>query len=94
MATLKETLHAINVLEEDIDISVDGYDTIAVVAPIALSQSAKEHYKDALELQVSERTVIGSDKHCKLAWDLLHSLAGYCDQETFAKYFETNAEGI
>ena len=92
--TLEDLLRAINVLEEDIDVSVDGYGTIAVVAPIELTPTAKEKFATTLKLPVRGTSVYsnkdGDDggKECKLAWDLLSSLAGYCPSQQFDKWFE------
>lgn len=97
--TLQEVLRAINVLEEDIDITVDGFDTIAVVAPIELTESAKKHFQAALALPVRERTVccdIVNERDCtevlELAWELLSGLAGYCPTDKFEKWFENGEQ--
>ena len=92
--TLEDLLRAINVLEEDIDVSVDGYDTIAVCAPIELTPIAKEKFATALKLPIRGTSVYSDkdgdegDKECKLAWDFLSSLAGYCPTQQFDKWFE------
>lgn len=92
--TLEDLLRAINVLEEDIDVSVDGYGEIAVVAPIALTPIAKGKFAKALKLPIRGTSVYSDkdgdegDKECELAWELLHSLAGYCPTQQFDKWFE------
>ena len=92
--TLEDLLRAINVLDEDIDVSVDGYDEIAVVAPIALTPIAREKFATALKLPIRGTSVYSNkdgdegDKEEKLAWDLLYSLAGYCPDSKFKKWFE------
>lgn len=91
---LEDLLRAINVLEEDIDVSVDGYDEIAVVAPITLTPIAREKFATALLLPIRGTSVYSDkdgeegDKECELAWELLHSLAGYCSIQHFDKWFE------
>lgn len=90
---LREVLHAINVLGDDIDITVDGYDTIAVVAPITLTDKAKEHFAKALDLSVDDMVVVGdNDEDLHLAWDLLYGLAGYCPCDKFDEWFECDNE--
>lgn len=92
--TLRDLLRAINVLDEDIDVSVDGHDTIAVVAPIELTAAAEVHFYKALKLPIRDRSVYTDtdgnegDKELDLAWELLSSLAGNCSESDFAKWFK------
>lgn len=95
MYTVKEMLHAINVLDEDIDISVEDIGSIAVVAPICLSENCMKIFEKVLEMQFDEesKTII-SDKYSENAWDFLSALAGYCSESQFAEWFENNAKKV
>ena len=71
--TLREVLAAINTLDLDIDIEVDGVrsglgDVIAVVAPVKLTQEARKHFAKALDLPV-----VGSSALCVIS----HNNADY-----------------
>ena len=93
MYTVKEMLHAINVLDEDIDISVEDIGSIAVVAPICLSEKGMKRFEKVLEMQFDEESKIISDKYsARNAWDFLNALAGYCSESQFAEWFEINAK--
>lgn len=95
MYTVKEMLHAINVLDEDIDISVEDIGSIAVVAPICLSEKGMKRFEKVLEMQFDEESKIISDKYsARNAWDFLNALAGYCSESQFAEWFEINAKKI
>lgn len=91
--TLKDLLHAINIIGEDRDVYVDGIDAIAVCPPVKLTKYGREYYKQALEAEVivdygefnHEGTYISESNK---AWRLLSDLAGYCVCEHFDKCFE------
>lgn len=100
--TLKDLLRAISVLQDDIDVSVDGTDlTIAVVGTdgIRMTPAALKHFKDAFTLPVEGTVVMGEDKdyddydengggRLGKACELLNALAGYCSVEDYEKWFE------
>lgn len=97
-STLEELLHAVNLLGEDRDIHVDGIDAIAVCPPVKLTPKGRERFKDALSAKVmvlyGEYSCFGtyvsddSDKTNREAYDLLESLAGYCLDSEFSRWFE------
>lgn len=96
--TVKDLFEFINANHADMDISVDGFDSIAVCAPVKLTDCGKKHFERALTLKVEDYTILGEDEDYEdldgennrlaLAWDLLTSLAGYCSCENFEKWFE------
>lgn len=94
--TLEELLHAINILGDDRDVSVDGIDTVAVCPPVEFTPEGKEHFKQALaanvvvEYKTRHRDTYVSDddeKTNELAWDLLMALAGYCNANGYDRWF-------
>lgn len=96
--TLKDLLHAINILGDDRDVYVDGQDTIAVCPPVKFTPEGLKHFHKALEATVeveykndSHRATYVSDDEEDVdeeAWNLLASLAGYCAESKFDKWFE------
>lgn len=101
--TLQELLRAINIFGEDLDVTVDGFGTIAVCPPVKMSPSAREHFKQALTANVVVDykddshwgTYVSDDdeKIDKMAWDLLNSLAGFCYADGYDQWFDCeNAE--
>lgn len=103
--TLNELLHAINILGEDRDVTVDGIDSIAVVAPVKITPAGREHFKKALDANVvveygdygHKNTYVSDADEAvdEMAWNLLCSLAGYCAESKFNQWFEgENAELI
>lgn len=101
--TLQDLLHAINILGEDRDICVDGIDTIAVCPPVKITPMGREHFKEALSSNViveytgqeHQDTYVSNDDEAadEKAWELLKSLAGYCNANNFDLWFEgENAE--
>lgn len=96
--TLKDLLHAINILGDDRDVLVDGQDTIAVCPPVKFTKEGLNHFKDALDATVeveykgdSHRDTYVSDEGEGVneeAWNLLISLAGYCPERKFNLWFE------
>lgn len=97
-ATLKDLLHAINILGDDRDVTVDGIDTIAVCPPVKFTPEGQKHFQKALNATVeveykndSHRATYVSDDEedvDEAAWNLLASLAGYCEESKFDKWFE------
>lgn len=103
--TLEDLLHAINILGDDRDVTVDGIDSIAVCPPVKITPAGREHFKLALAAKViveynneiHQDTYVGDDDEDvnEEAWGLLGSLAGYCSSPNFDKWFEgENAEII
>ncbi len=103
--TLEELLHAINLLGDDRDVTVDGIDSIAVCPPVKLTPAGRKHFEQALTANVvveykhdchQDTYVSDADEKIeKMAWDLLSSLAGYCYVDGFDQWFEgENAEII
>lgn len=96
--TLKDLLHAINILGDDRDVTVDGIDAIAVCPPVKFTPEGLEHFRKALDATVeveykndSHRDTYVSDDREDInqdAWNLLVSLAGYCPEKTFDKWFD------
>lgn len=50
--TLQDLLHAINILGDDRDVTVDGIDTRAVCPPVKMTPLGREHFKQALTANV------------------------------------------
>ncbi len=102
--TLKDLIHAINVLGDDRDVFVDGQDAIAVCPPVRFTMEGLSHFKKALGATVEVE--YKNDSHCSTyvsddeedvneeAWNLLASLAGYCSEIKFNKWFEGEAAEI
>ncbi len=91
--TLQELLHAINILGDDRDVTVDGIDSIAVCPPVKITPAGREHFKQALTANVnveySGNYVSGDDEKInQMAWDLLKALAGYCYADSYDQWFE------
>lgn len=96
--TLKDLLHAINILGDDRDIFVDGQDAIAVCPPIRFTHEGQNHFRIALEATVEVEykndshlsTYVSDDEENvnEEAWILLASLAGFCSESKFNKWFE------
>ncbi len=96
--TLKDLLHAINILGEDRDVTVDGQDVIAVVPPVKFTPEGLKHFRKALDANVEveykndcHRDTYVSDEEEDVneeAWNLLASLAGYCADNKFQIWFE------
>ena len=95
---LRDLLRAINVLDQDTDVTVDGVDSIAVCPPVKLTPTALRKYRKVLNLPV-EGTLIKSDNDedydednenslLDEAWYFLCALAGYCAIDKFDKWFE------
>lgn len=97
-ATLQDLLHAINILGDDRDVTVDGIDSIAVCPPVKLTPAGRKHFKQALTANINveyqddshQDTYVSDDeeKTNRMAWDLLKSLAGYCYDDDFDQWFE------
>ncbi len=104
--TLKDLLHAINIIGDDFDVTVDGVDAIAVCPPVKITPEGQKYFKEALEATVqveyhSDDSYWGTyvsnedDEIDQKAWHFLTSLAGHCDEDDYNKWFEAeNAEII
>lgn len=97
--TLQDLLHAINILGDDRDVTVDGIDSIAVCPPVKLTPAGRKHFKQALTAKVvvcyarngqhQETFVSDSDEKIQeMAWKLLSALAGYCYVDGYDAWFE------
>lgn len=96
--SLQELLHAINILGDDYDVTVDGIDTIAVCPPVKLTPVGREQFKQALTANVN--VVYNDDSHegtyvsdadeaiDEIAYNFLASLAGYCYADGYDQWFE------
>lgn len=99
---LNDLLTAINVFDKDTDVMVDGINAIAVCPPVKLTKEGMNTFKDALDLPVDYMTVVSDDEadydednpnsKLELAWKLLCSLAGYCSERDYKKWFEDGTE--
>ncbi len=75
--TLEDLLHAINVMGNDTDVYVDGYDVIAVCPPIKITPAGRKHFEQALTAEVEEGDVVDDDdKINNMAYNMLVALAG------------------
>ena len=103
--TLQDLLHAINIIGEDLDVCVDGIDSIAVCPPVRLTPAGRTYFRAALAANVvveygdygHRATYVSDDDELadKDAWELLASLAGYCADSKTKTWFEgENAELI
>lgn len=101
--SLRDYFHALNILDMDVDVSVDGTDAcIAVVPPIRLTSKGEELFGallDNTDLYVDVEkygNCILSDNDDDYneegllsdAVSFIYALAGYCDSELFDKCFE------
>ena len=96
--TLQDLLHAINVLGNDHDVTVDGIGSITVCPPVKFTSAGYKHFEQALTANV--KVVYENDSHCdtyvsdadekidEMAWDLFSSLAGYCHADGYDQWFE------
>lgn len=95
--TLEELLHAINILGEDRDVTVDGLDSIAVCPPVKLTPAGREHFKQALTANVVVQyekdthwdTYVSDDDEIinEMALNLLRALAGFCYLDGYDAWF-------
>ena len=96
--SLQELLHAINILGDDRDVTVDGIDSIAVCPPVKMTPAGRKHFEQALTAKVNveysdyshQDTYVSNDdeKINNMAWKLLSSLAGYCDADGYDRWFD------
>lgn len=94
--TLRQFLQACRILEEDVDIYVDGIDGIAYCGE-RLTNEGEKHFARALDLPMDGHAVISNDdadydednenSALQLAWELLAGGAGYCSCEDYDKWF-------
>ncbi len=98
--TLRNYLAYLNREGEDVDVAVDGIDSIAYCPSYVLTDAGKEYFKEALDRCYIEKyqNIVewdsddtddedGIPKCAHLAWELLSSLAGYCSVEEFGLWF-------
>ena len=98
--TFEQLLHAVNILGKDVDIDIEGGFRIAACPPLYLTPYGRECYKTALQCNddvdydedgTHLYTVVnGSDAENDEACALLISFAGYCPEQDFISWFETD----
>ena len=96
--SLQELLHAINIIGDDRDVTVDGIFTIAVCPPVKMTPAGRKHFEQALTANVNveykndshDSTYVSDDdeKINQMAWELLAALAGYCYADGYDQWFE------
>lgn len=86
--------------EMDIDVYDDVTETlgIAFCGPVNLTAAGKEHFKDALELEIEiteETGIVHVDgpegvwqKNLEAAAEFFHSAAGYCASSNYKLWFD------
>lgn len=99
-ATLQDLLHAVNILGDERDISVEGHELVSVTPPIRLTPAGRRHFKLALEANVvvvyqdgyhMDTFVNDDDDFVDMndrAYNLLKSLAGDFNPNLHEKWFE------
>lgn len=102
--TLKDLLHAINIIGYDYNVLIDGIDVIAVCPPVRFTPEGLKHFRKALDATVEVEykkdshynTYISDDNEGvnEDAWYLLNSLAGYCPESKFNQWFEGDTSEI
>ena len=96
MYTFKDLLKSINVLELDIDVTIDTEGTFAVVAPVVLTEKALKKYDAVLKLPINKTTVYAKtkaqEKLLPLAYQLIRAKGGYCTQQEFTELFENGKQ--
>lgn len=60
--TLQGFFDFINANEENFDLYVDGIDSIAVCAPVKLTEEGKKKFGSVLDMEVKRYTIMGNDK--------------------------------
>lgn len=97
ITTLRDLLHAINILGYDTDVTIDGIDSIAVVPPVKLTKEGSKHFHKALSATVEVvykddchryTCVSDDDKINRDAWALLWALSGSCTDSDYQTWFE------
>ncbi len=97
--TLKDLLHAINILGDDHNVLVEDIDCRAVVPPVKFTPEGLKRFEKALSATVEVEykndsywgTYVSSDDEeaAEKAAQLLAYLAGYnCNESDFEKWFE------
>lgn len=91
--TLREIVHAINVIGEDYDLYVDGLDGIAICPPITITSEGENKFKEVLDtpcdwFKDSQTISYENEKLDKKAYNFIMALGGYCSSENFDKLFE------
>lgn len=90
--TLKDVLSAINIFNEDADITIDGIGTIAVSPPVTITKEGLDHWSDALQSEMFSgdpfTTNNASEELDKRVWQFLNALAGYCSESQYKEWFQ------
>ncbi len=98
---LRDYIKHLDVIGEDVDIYVDGVDSIAYCPTMELTPEGEAYFNEALEkcyVEDADNVVMwdsddtddedGIPKCAHLAWELFASLAGYCSVSHFSKWFK------
>lgn len=97
--TVKDLLHSINIIGEDYDVLIDGMECqMAVVPPVKMTDEGQKYFREALDavVNVDYKDDIHKETYIEeseSAYELLASLAGYCDAKKYDDWFTgSNAE--
>ena len=100
--SLRDYFHALNILDMDVDVTVDGTDTCIVVPPIRLTQKGEELFGALLDnsdlyidvAKYGNRILSDNDNDYNEegllsdAVSFIYALAGYYDSGLFKECFE------
>ena len=93
--TLEDLLHAINILQENRNILVDGYGEITICPPVRITPQALSYFDLALNATVivdykQHDTYIADpdEKIDKMAWELLNAIEGNTSDDRIKQWFE------
>lgn len=100
MTTLQDYLHAINILNIDMDVTVDGISSISVCHPVKITPAGRDEFATALSMPIDECGIVtgrDDDDYDMLdddegglcaAWRFLNALAGFCACSDFDRMFD------
>ena len=97
-STLRDLIHAINIIGDDTDIYTDGIDSIAVCPPVMLTPEGEKHFAAELNATViteysiqdtHQGTYINcpEDEADEAAYNFLAALGGYCKGSDHKTWF-------
>ena len=97
-STLRELIHAINIIGDDTDIYTDGIDSIAVCPPVRLTPEGERRFAAELNATVITEYSIqdihgGTFISCsdveadEAAYNFLMALGGYCRESEHKTWF-------
>ena len=97
---LRAYINYLNIKDEDVDVCVDGIDSIAYCVGHKLTEEGKKYFKDALDkcyIEDYDNVVMWDEDDTEdedgiptcayLAWELFAAFAGYCSCSDFDKWF-------